>query len=79
MGLIETNLQTGEERLLTGCFYEIIPKLMVHVIRASNRPAAAMESFRNEVVTGLGNIVHAFQGKPVVVTRLIEGEGKEDG
>lgn len=54
-GLLETNIATGEERMVTGCFYAVLPRLLIHVIRASNRPAAAMESLRNGVsrVAGL--------------------------
>jgi hypothetical protein len=49
-GFIETNIRTGEERVVQGCFFQVIPKLMAHVVSAANRPAAAMESFRNEMV-----------------------------
>lgn len=55
-GFLETNVQTGEQRVVTGCFYEVIPKLMMHVVQASNRPAAAVESTRNELVRGLDEI-----------------------
>lgn len=46
-GIIETNVATGEERQMEGCFYQVIPRLMTHVIAASNRPAAAFEGLRN--------------------------------
>lgn len=49
-GLMETHVATGQERLITGCFYQVIPKLMYHVIAASNRPAAAMEELRNGMI-----------------------------
>ncbi len=45
-GMTETNIVTGEERLITGCFYQVIPQLMVHVVKASNRPAAEMSAMR---------------------------------
>jgi hypothetical protein len=48
-GFLETNVVTGEQRFITGCFYQVIPKLMVELIKASNRPAAAIESTRNEM------------------------------
>ncbi len=59
-GIVEANSSTGEVRVMEGCFYQIIPKLMAHVIQASNRPAAAVESIRNQLhedLTGFGRIV----------------------
>lgn len=55
-GFMETNISTGEERFIVGCFFQVIPKLMVEVIKASNRPAAAVESMRNETTLGLARI-----------------------
>ncbi len=48
-GFIESNIVTKEERFITGCFYEVMPKLFCHVIAASNRPAAAVEDMRNRM------------------------------
>ena len=56
-GLMETHVQTGEQRQLTGCFYQVIPKVLCHVVAAANRPAAAMESLRNELVGAIGAAV----------------------
>lgn len=52
-GYMETNVQTGEDRLVTGCFYQVMPKLMIHVVKASNRPAAAMQDLRNKLATAM--------------------------
>lgn len=52
-GFMETNVQTGEDRFVKGCFYQVIPKLMIHVVKASNRPAAAMEGLRNQLATAM--------------------------
>lgn len=49
VGLIEEN-DAGEVRVVTGCYFQVMPRLMIHVIRAANRPAAAMNSLRNEIV-----------------------------
>lgn len=58
-GFLEENVQTGETRIVQGCFYSVIPKLMSHVVAAANRPAAAMESFRNETIRGFGMVAQA--------------------
>lgn len=61
VGLIETNIQTGETRLTTGCFYPIMARLYTYVIQASNRPAAAVETARNEIAICKDSIVQGFQ------------------
>lgn len=55
--LTETNIVTGEEAPVRGCFYRTIPRLMIHVIQASNRPAAEIGAMRSEVVEGVRNQV----------------------
>lgn len=53
---METNIVSGEERFIVGCFYQVIPRLMVELVKASNRPAAAIESTRNEIVKGFATL-----------------------
>lgn len=60
-GFMERQDATGAERLVTGCFYPIVIRLMQHVIQAANRPAAAMNSWRNEMVEGIGKVARALQ------------------
>lgn len=59
-GFIETNDQ-GEMRTVQGCFYQVIPKLMVHVVKASNRPAAVLQEMRNETAQAMNQIALAVQ------------------
>ena len=49
---VETNEQTGEERIQRECTFTALPKFLVHTARAANRPAAAIETARNELVEG---------------------------
>jgi hypothetical protein len=63
--LMEANVATGEERLTKGCGKALLPRLMVEVIKASNRPAAAVESCRNEIAGGFAQVVAAM---PALVT-----------
>jgi hypothetical protein len=51
----------GQERLQKMCGYQALPMFMVEVIKASNRPAAAIEKTRNDLVAGLGNISHVIR------------------
>jgi hypothetical protein len=52
--IVETNLQSGEERITKDCGYVLMPRFMTATIQAGNRPAAAIESFRNA-------FIHAMQ------------------
>lgn len=63
-GLVETNLVTGEVRNKEDCVYKLLPSLMVEVIKAANRPAAAVESCRNEIVLGLKRIADNMPAAP---------------
>ena len=51
--ILETNIQTGEERITKDCIFKLLPRLMIEVIKASNRPAAAIEATRNSLVDNL--------------------------
>jgi len=48
--VIWTNVQTGEEKVVKDCLFRMLPAMMVEVIKASNRPSAAVESMRNETI-----------------------------
>lgn len=50
--VVWTNVQTGEEKVVNCSFAMMMPG-MIEVIKASNRPAAAVESMRNEMARGL--------------------------
>lgn len=55
-GMAETNIQTGEERISRGCLFTFLPRWLTLVIQASNRPAAAFESARNEIVKAINTV-----------------------
>lgn len=92
-GFIESNVLTGEERVVTGCFPKLMPKLMRYVVISANRPAAAMESLRNYMIKGFRLLAgkemrdnfekliltdHAMSGKVPVIKRLKNGEPATD-
>lgn len=66
-GMTETNVATGQERIVTGCFYQVIPRLMVHVVRESNRPAAEMSAMRAAV----DRVADAHEQTKEITTALI--------
>lgn len=51
--LLETNPQTGEERLRKGCGFIMQQIFLLEVLKASNRPAAAIEDMRNNIIKTL--------------------------
>lgn len=53
---VETNEQTGEERIRRECVFQAMPKFMMFAVRAANRPAAAIESTRNEIADGFARV-----------------------
>lgn len=56
---METNIQTNQTRLVEGCFYQVMPKMLVHVVQAANRPAAILQDTRNDIIQGMGQIAQA--------------------
>jgi hypothetical protein len=56
--LVETNLQTGQERITKNCIFQLLPHMLVEVIKASNRPAAEIGAMRQEVVEGVAKLAN---------------------
>jgi hypothetical protein len=67
----------GDERLQKECLFQALPVFLVEVIKASNRPAAAIESMRNETVMGLDAITQAvlISGSNLALHYKIEDKG----
>lgn len=53
------NVQTGETALRKECGWSLLPVFLIEVIKASNRPAAAIESTRNEIAEGLARVTQS--------------------
>lgn len=70
-GVVWTNTQTGEEKIVNCAFRALMPA-MVEVIKASNRPAAAVESTRNEIARGFAHLTSSVKALP---QRGTHGEG----
>ena len=79
---VHTNTQTSEIKTIRSCGYEQLPTYLVEVIKASNRPAAAMESTRNEMMRGLAAIAtvalsdHSLLGPPAPMNGITYEEKK---
>lgn len=60
------NPETKESKVLKGCAFEQMQTYLLEVIRASNRPAAAIESARNEIASGFGRVASVMKALPDV-------------
>lgn len=61
-GFMEKNIATGEQRFMTGCYYEVSLRMLMEVARSMNSAAAAAESARNAVDKAADNINAGFAG-----------------
>lgn len=48
-----TTVATGAQELKKMCIFQALPVFLTHVIQASNRPAAAIENMRNNIVESI--------------------------
>ena len=55
-----TNVMTGEERVNKSCGWQQLPVFLIEVVKASNRPAAAIESTRNEIAAGMERVANGL-------------------
>lgn len=59
-------------KVIESCGYEQLPQFLIEVIKASNRPAAAVESARDEIATGLLKIAESCRLRPEGVALIAE-------
>lgn len=71
----ETNHQTGEDRIQKECMFTAMPKFMAHTLAAANRPAAAIESTRNELAEGFNKVANVMQTFPQLQQEKNNGNG----
>jgi hypothetical protein len=58
---IQTNSESGEVAVWRECAWIQMPVYLIEVIKASNRPAAAVESTRNEIANGFNRLVEVMR------------------
>lgn len=58
--IILTNNQTGEQKIEAGCFYQMMPSLLVESIKSSNVAAATHSDIKNEVARGYATLAKAM-------------------
>ena len=73
--LMMTNTRTGDEKIEKGCTYQLMPIMMIEVIKASNRPAEELGKMSNNFVKGL-NVISGAIGKISPNSTIGVGDGK---
>jgi hypothetical protein len=62
-----TNPQTGEEKIEKQCGYSALPVFLTEVIKASNRPASAIEGMRNDVVKAVHALPSIIEDRQLLI------------
>ena len=62
---VQTHAQTGEVKVWKSCAWEQLPYYLVHFAKGAVSAAAAVESTRNEIVTGFVTIAEALRGTQI--------------
>jgi hypothetical protein len=75
--IIMTNSQTGEQRIEAGCFYQILPALLVESIRSSAVATNTQASVKNEIARGFATMARAMPGFVEAIAETV-GDGDEN-
>lgn len=72
--IIMTNIQSGEDKIVKGCTFQLMPFILTEAIKASNTSANTFSAIKNEIARGYSLIAQALPG---FANRLAE-KTKED-
>lgn len=75
---IQQHIETGEQAVKKDCVFQLLPWLMVEVIRAANQPAEEISAMRGEMVEATEGVVRELAAK-VVPQLLSRGKFLEQG
>lgn len=73
--IIMTNTQTGEDKIVKGCNFQLMPFIMTEAIKASNTSANTFAAIKTEIARGYSLISQAM---PEFAKRLITEKTKEE-
>ena len=73
--IIMTNIQSGEDKIIKGCNFQLMPFIMTEAIKASNTSANTFSSIKNEIARGYSVIAEAM---PEFAKRLAATVTKEE-
>lgn len=70
--IIMTNIQTGEDKIVKGCNFQLMPFIMTEAIKASNTSASTFAAIKNEIARGYSLIAQALPGFAKKLTEKTE-------
>jgi len=76
--IIMTNSQSGETKIQSGCFYQMMPALLVESMKSSNVAASTHAEVRNDIARGFAQIAGAMPGFVEALAENIENTEKDD-
>lgn len=74
--IIMTNPTTGEQKVDGGCFYQVMPALLVESIKSSNVSANTHADIKTEVAKGFATIAKAMPGFVAALAETVEEDGE---
>ena len=72
--IIMTNVQSGEEKIVKGCNFQLMPLIMTEAIKASNTSTDTFAAIKNEIARGYFAIAEAM---PEFTKRIVEKTKEE--
>jgi hypothetical protein len=69
-----TNTTTGEQKVDGGCFYQVMPKLLIESIKSSNVSSNTHADIKTEVGKGFARIAQAMPGFVAALAETIDDE-----
>ncbi len=72
--IIMTNVQTGEDKIVKGCNFQLMPFIMTEAIKASHVSANTFADIKNEIARGYSLIAQAM---PEFAKKFLSATTKE--
>lgn len=72
-------MSTGQIKPIHDCVFQLMPIMFIEMIKASNRPAAAIEATKNEIAAQFNQLAQIIPGVTQHFMHLIEHEEKGHG
>lgn len=72
--IIMTNPTTGEQKVEGGCFYQVMPMLLIESIKSSNVSASTHADIKTEVGRGFARIAQAMPGFVAALAETIDDD-----
>ncbi len=72
--IIMTNIQSGEDKIVKGCNFQLMPFIMTEAIKASHTSASTFAAIKNEIARGYSLISQVLPG----FAKMLAAKTKED-